>query len=561
MKTYSILFTLAVSLWTSLYSDAQAQNIILEVKTENQKQDSIASIYFPKRSFNNIIFLQESILNARSLLESSGYFNYEIDKLYAKSKTNYVIEFKSGKKIKNIRITTNDQRVKTYIKRLSLVNKDNYFITSINDIKGILQKFTTLEAQNEFATTSFQLKDIRIKNDEVYATLSIYRQEFTTSTNIEIKGYPKFPNSFIKHFIKLNGRSDKAYLLQKAETLYQLPFIKQLKEPEILVSDRNTTLYLYANKKNANRFEGFLGFRSGETNKNIRLNGNVEINLLNNFNYGETLNFYYNSGNDQQNLDLNTRLPFLFKSPISLSAQLNLFRKDSTFSTSSQKLNLDYFVSSQTQISAFTSFEKSTLLSTPTSLFLEDYTKNEIGFKIKLTSPTLTKISNSPVTIDLELGLIRRETLETNTIDTQFRLEFEASYLFKIAKKHQILLENIDKILESKTFYTNELFRFGGIKSIRGFKENELIANKFFLLRSEYRYLSNENIYFNTITDIVFTENKNQKTSNLLYSIGLGASIMTKAGRLKISFANGIQPNQDFTFSNTILHIGLTTQF
>ncbi|MGO4912235.1 hypothetical protein [Leeuwenhoekiella sp. W20_SRS_FM14] len=538
-----------------------AQNLTLEVKTINHEQDSISGIYFQQRKFDNFNLLNESISKAKEQLESSGYFNYIIDSLNFKSETVCTIEFDSGKKIDKIQISTKDELVKNYLKKLNLNYKDTYFILPLDNLNTTLNQFTAFEAQNKFATTSFQLKNLVIRNAMAFATLYINRQESKSNVTVAIKGYPEFPNAFTKHYLKLNGRVDKNYLLEKAETFYKLPFIEQLKEPEVLISNQDIKLYLYTSKTKANRFEGFLGFRNNENNTKVKLDGNIEINLLNNFNYGESLDFIFNNGNNQQSLNLATRLPFLFKSPISFGAQLNLFRKDSTFSTSYQKIILDYFITSNTQIDVFTSLEKSTLLLTETALLLNDYTKNEMGVNVKHSSfPVINKLK-SPYELNLKLGLINRKTPETKTKDNQLKLEFNALYLLQFTNKHHLLLESTNKILESKTFYTNELFRLGGIKSIRGFRENQLLANRYHLILSEYRYITSKKIYFNTITDFGLIENKNQDELNFIYSIGLGTTISTRAGAIQINFANGNQTNQNFTLSNTILHIGLKTQF
>jgi Outer membrane protein len=113
----------------------------------------------------------------------------------------------------------------------------------------------------------------------------------------------------------------------------------------------------------------------------------------------------------------------------------------------------------------------------------------------------------------------------------------------------------------SDTFITNELFRFGGITSIRGFDENSIDASFFSVLNTEYRYAFNASIYMHSIIDIGYFENQVFLQKEKLYSFGIGLGLQTKAGLFKLNIANGNSNKQDFEFSNTKIHISLTSRF
>ena len=50
-------------------------------------------------------------------------------------------------------------------------------------------------------------------------------------------------------------------------------------------------------------------------------------------------------------------------------------------------------------------------------------------------------------------------------------------YIFNLNYKNSIYLKNSTQLLNSENYLTNELFRFGGINSIRGFNENSIDAS------------------------------------------------------------------------------------
>ncbi|MBZ9628236.1 BamA/TamA family outer membrane protein [Psychroflexus sp. CAK1W] len=113
----------------------------------------------------------------------------------------------------------------------------------------------------------------------------------------------------------------------------------------------------------------------------------------------------------------------------------------------------------------------------------------------------------------------------------------------------------------SDSFVSNKLFRFGGVNSIRGFAENSLIANRFTVLQTEYRYLLDANLFANTILDLGNYKNKldDINENNLGYGIGLG--LRSNAGIFRLILANSVSNNQNTTFSNSKIHISFTSFF
>ena len=73
------------------------------------------------------------------------------------------------------------------------------------------------------------------------------------------------------------------------------------------------------------------------------------------------------------------------------------------------------------------------------------------------------------------------------------------------------------------SYLTNELFRFGGINSMRGFAENSIDASLLSVFNTEYRYLLNQQTYLHSIIDVGYFENEILRQKEKLYSFGLGS--------------------------------------
>ena len=134
-------------------------------------------------------------------------------------------------------------------------------------------------------------------------------------------------------------------------------------------------------------------------------------------------------------------------------------------------------------------------------------------------------------------------------------------YIFNLNYKNSIYLKNSTRLLNSENYLTNELFRFGGINSIRGFNENSIDASFYSVLNSEYRYQFNQDIYVHSIIDFAYFENKIIALKQKLYSFGVGIGLQTGTSIIKFSIANGNAENQNFSFSNTKIHIGISSKF
>jgi len=344
--------------------------------------------------------------------------------------------------------------------------------------------------------------------------------------------------------------------------LNNLRFAEQTKTPEVLFTKDSTILYIYLEKSQSNTFDGFLGFSTDEDTNKIDFNGFINLELNNNFNYGETFTLMYKSDeSEQKNFEGKLNLPYLFSSPIGTELSLKILKRDSSFTSINQKANVFYQLSAKNRIFlGVESIESNNQLSDEINFNIEDYKSNLYNLKyvfenvqnFKSLFPIKTKV-------DLEIGLGKRET---NTIsENQEKIQLDTYHNFQLSKKNSFYTRVNAAIINSNTYLENELFRFGGINSIRGFLENSILANKYIVINTEYRYQLSRNIYAHTIIDFSDFENKISNTKENLYGFGLGFGIRTKAGLLKFNYANGKSEAQNFKFSNSKIHLSLVSVF
>jgi hemolysin activation/secretion protein len=145
--------------------------------------------------------------------------------------------------------------------------------------------------------------------------------------------------------------------------------------------------------------------------------------------------------------------------------------------------------------------------------------------------------------------------------ENQSNFHLNTFKIFNLNDKNSIYGRVTSNYLVSDSYLENELPRFGGINSIRGFEENSLIANLYAVLNTEYRYKLNNSIYVHSVIDAAYFENQIANQKEKLFGFGFGFGLITKAGLFRFNYTSGKTENQRFKFSDSKIHLSLTTTF
>lgn len=411
-----------------------------------------------------------------------------------------------------------------------------------------------------FSISKVQLKSIIKKDNYLIADLFIELDKKRVISNIVINGYDKFPEGFKKNILKKhkNKTFNKESLEKISNDFKSIPFIKQTKYPEILFNTDTTKVYVYIDKKKNNYFDGFLGFSNSD--KKLILNGYVDLSLNNILNTGDEFSIKWRSdGKDQKNFNLDIELPFVFKSPIGLKLQLNIFKQDSTFQNSKTDINLGYYLNNKSKIYLGYQSTESSDIGNVNSALLNDFNNyfftSSFDFKNTREEPLFPEKSS----FNLKVGYGKRESKFDSS--NQFSGSLNLNYILDLNKKNSLYVSTHNYFLQSDSYLTNELFRFGGIKSIRGFKENSLQGSQANLILTEYRYRFSPGFYMHSIVDYGYFKDNSTNLSNKPLGIGLGFGLLGNGGKFNLIYANGIDNKQVVKLSNSIIHISFKSYF
>ncbi|WP_431159235.1 POTRA domain-containing protein [Winogradskyella poriferorum] len=551
-------------LFLILPNQLTGQNLSLKVLSDSQKDLAVIDSVGYKSKFKDYKSLDKEINSLRTRLTKIGYIDTKLITVDKKNDTLYETRFKLGKKVNRIRVYFDSTFNTDLLKIIDHVNGTNYFEIDINNLETDLTTLNAAIAEKGDPFTSLQLENIlKLGSDLISASLRIDTSQLRRIDNIVIKGYENFPKSYIKYFLKLKEGETFGLneIKKKVELLEDLRFANKIKDPEVLFTKDSTTLYLYVEKVRTNNFDGFLGFGTNETTNKLEFDGYLDLRLVNNLNYGETLNLYYKSDEiDQQTFRVNVDLPFLFKTPIGLDLGLNIFRKDSTFINVTQRANFNYQINALHKIGiGINAIKSSNLLEEDTSV-LNDYSSNYFTANYNFNKPQFRDpLFPFNFWLDFSSDFGSRSNDLGDRDQSFYRID--TYKIFNLNNRNSIFTRINGAMLISDDYLDNELFRFGGINSIRGFEENSLVANLFGVINTEYRYRLSNTIYVHSVLDAAYFENDLTESKEKLFGFGFGLGLLTNAGLFRLNYSSGKSENRQFKLSDSKVHISLTATF
>jgi hypothetical protein len=540
-----------------LNTQAQKLNLKVSGKTDMETK-TIDSIGYSKIHLNGKS-ISDKINVLSEKLQKSGYIETQKLEQTKPNDSTFVFKFSLGKKINFIHIYIGRN---TILKSILENAKNDTLIVPFPETENFLNQTLTQLEKKGFALAKLKLINIQKSNSRFSAELSLNVDKKRNLNDIVIKGYDKFPEGFKKSINRKyrNVVFNQDNLKKINADFNKIRFVKQVKYPEILFTTDSTKVYVYIEKAKINSFDGFIGF-GNDDKSNLIFSGYVDLNLNNILNTGEKLAINWKSnGKDQKTFNAATEIPYIFKSPLGIKAQINIFKQDSTFQNTKTNLDLGYYFKANSRIYlGYQSTESNDIKNLNTAI-LSDFNNSYLTSTYEFNDFTNDDaLFPDKTTFSLKIGTGNREAKTQN--NKQFFGALNLKQHFYLDKKNCISLKTENFYLKSNNYVINELYRFGGINSIRGFNENSLQANVFTSIMTEYQYIISPSIYAHSILDYGYFKDQSTNNSGKLLGIGFGFGLITKNGLFNIVYGNGSSQNQAIKLSNSIVQISLKTNF
>ncbi len=547
-----------------IFQSAISQEIELKIVDKDSMNNSIFNLVEYKHVHSSENSLYTEIDSVKSKLRRIGYLNIQFDTI-KKQDSIFIAHLVLGENTKTIRIFFDSNSVdENIIKKYTVNFTNSSFTLEMHDVSNLMNDLVKQFETDGKSFTEISLKNIQKLNNELIAELNINSTKSRTIDNVIIKAYEKFPQSFVRHRLNLKKGTvfNKEKLQKSSDAIQAITFVSEIKSPEVLFTNDSTSIYLYLQKIKANRFDGLIGFATDEEGK-LKFNGYLDLLLNNVLNKGESISIQWKSnGDDRKLFNLAFTAPYVFKSPITLGINFNLYKQDSTFLNIHTKINLAYTINQFSGIAGeFESENSNDLDSENTQNNIEGYKSTFFGASYNYSKPDREKPFQNEFYFNIN-ALWGKRTLAENTLrSNQQKYNLHVYYIWSLNQKSNLFIQSKSGLLISENLFSNELFRVGGANSIRGFDQESIFASAYSILNLEYRYLIAQRSYIYSITDFAYIQNDIINDNGQLFGFGLGYVFNTKNGAIDISYAIGKRSDFPVDFQNSKFHIRLLQYF
>ena len=555
MKKIFFLFILFL-----VSSNTSAQNFYLKIIGQTEKETKIIdSVGYVLKHQNTKSIIDENNSFYQKLTQK-GYTESQFAENFKLNDSTFCFKYDIGKKINYARIYIGIKSQENVAENYSI--KKDTLTLPYEETESFLNATLKKLESNGFSMAKVKLVNIQKSKDFLTADLSITTEIKRQVNDIVINGYDKFPVGHKKNIIRLYR--NKVFNQKNLDKLYndfeKFRFVKQTKYPEILFTKDSTKVYVYLEKTKPNTFDGYVGFTNNQTKK-VVFSGYVDLVLNNILNSGEKLSLYWKSdGQNQKTFNLGVEVPYIFKSPLGIKAELNIFKQDSTFQNTKTAIDLGYYFNYNTRLYLGYQSTESSDIKNVNSSTLSDFNNSYLTTTLEYVDfKNDDFLFPEKTSFDLKIGSGKRDAKLLS--DNQFFGSLFMKHNFYLNQKNIVNIKSQNFYLQSGNYIVNELQRFGGINSIRGFSENSLQGNLFSSILSEYRYVLTSNLYVNSIIDYGYLQDKTSESNENLFGFGFGFGLLSKNGLFNLVYANGSANNQVIKLSNSIVHISFKAVF
>ena len=532
-----------------LYSQEYKLNYIGDTKTENKIKNF--------DTYKDLVLgIEDSLIS----LKKTGNINAEVKSFLMIDSLNFNVEIEKNQKIKYLQII-NEAKFDELVKNILNSYKSEEGLIKIDETDIIAREISKKLSKNGFPFAKVRFKNHDLTQSSVIkSNLNIDYGSRRYLDKIIVKGYEDFPSNFIKNIFKTNKNRffdiDKA--TNQSKLIDNTNFARNIKEPEILFTNDSTSLYLYLEKVRRNSFDGFISFDSDENSGKINLQGYAKISLNNTFNIGEKINFDFKSQKNQdRSLNSSVIFPYFLSSPFNLKYSLNLIQKDSSYTSNENSVDVELNLN---KLKVGVGFQKNESYSDGQIEFIENFNSKLFNVSSEYFIPDSDdKLISEKFRLLVKYGTGKKIQLNNETNLNKYKLELIKKFNF--SSRFKLLSSIVKEKINSKNLVNNELIRFGGSNSIRGFDDNSIFADEYTLLATNLNFFLNDTIYIYGIFDLANYTNSILNLDQDIYSGGIGFSTLTENGVISINYSKGNNWGNSFNLKNAKINVIFTTFF
>lgn len=487
-----------------------------------------------------------------------------------------------------IQVDTTDSEILS----LTLLKNNRHFLHSIQIQDADHSEFILIEdwfSSNTVQSSIVQLSDkyirmgypfvmidafgFHIADDTVRVSMQLHKGPLVTLRTLEFTGNSKLS----EHYLAREAAFDKNVVFNPdtidrvMSNLLRSRYIVDAIPVGIIKIEDHYGFVVDVEEISSSRVNAIAGFEPSTSNEN-RITGQIELSLNNAIAEGSAFDLNYRRiSASTSRMDISYEQSWIGGWPIGIALRTNIHQRDSTYNTIHLSSKVNYEWNSGLNTGIYINYGRTNSATSNLAQLAVDNQTWNVGAIIDINelNRRLNPTSGYQIILDISTGL--KKILDPSVLSAEVQRQ-------QVQRRVYINLSNYTRLtnmlilaqriqaahLNSRVFWEDDVFRYGGTNSLRGYREEQLQSISYAWSDHEIRYLLDRYSYvfifgavgidrYSTGFGIVQPD----INSNYLYSTGAGISYRIRLGALKLTYAVG----RDDSFLNGKVHFGITNSF
>ena len=440
------------------------------------------------------------------------------------------------------------------------------------------------QAENQgFPFAKINFGEIVVEGDSIQGKLVFDSGPLILWDSVQVSGNTKTQKKYIQNVTGIIPGTpfSQMQLNQATWQLRRSPYFSLIREPGLSFQIKKALPTFELKDRNTNVLDGIVGLLPNENEPGkMLITGQLDLELYHLGGKGRDVAIHWQRLNVQsQSLDISAKESFLFNSPIDVQVGFNLLKQDTTFLNRFLSLDFGYRVSSKSYINFFTKRQAGDLISTYAFREISelpdvaDFRWNQYGVSVQINSLEDPFFPRRGSLLNLELAAGNKKILQNTGIpdevysgidlnSPQYQIQGSYEKNFFIGPIWGMWVKSSGGLIQNDNLLLNDLFRLGGLKTIRGFNENFFYARSFGYFSMEQRLFFGENSFLMVFADAGILENPYfAQAIDRPVSFGAGLNLESGSGLFRFIYGVGKSNLQPLQFSYSRIHFGYLARF
>lgn len=407
---------------------------------------------------------------------------------------------------------------------------------------------------------------------------------------MRILGTARLRRRFLENWLRLNP--GQPYSQEKLDQAYRLlaqqPYLTLTQPYEVVFKNERAYLTFYADAGKSSEADGIIGFQPNEQeNGRLLLTGELNLRLRNLFSAGGAFALNWQQiRRGSPRLFVGYNQPAFLRTPLELAASFQLLREDSAqrvrngFVTLTQQAGVFYNLGGNSRIGVgaerrTSRLADSTRLGPDNAILPREANTNWLSYSVQYSYARLDDFFYPRRGLSLEASVaagnkqivadrrINAQTPGVRLASPQVMYRATLRRYTPFGRRAVLLAQLSGGQVFNANLFQNDLFRLGGLATLRGFNENFFFASDYLAATLEYRFFWEPTSYLFLFYDQAWLQTRvlRETTRDAPSGVGAGLSFGTRTGVFNIAYALGNSRERALGLNFSKIHFGLVARF